>query len=562
MSYLNPYDLDELLLHKVAPPPTVDEKTELERIASLNVVGFKEADVREEVINPLLKVIGYKKGNEHSVDREKHIKFVGSTNRYIDYSLTVWEQDFWLVEAKRPRYNQEVFGYKEASQAFEYAAHPEIRAALVVICDGVKLEIFDREESVENPIYRLLIKNLAREYINLAQYLAPVNVWFFYRRRLLRELDRAFEKEGNLNRVTEFKGIMSRHLDGMRSKVLSNFRANSRIVENRYPESLALADPTDITESLFFVGHSHSAINNMNEVLLKECRSKSAFHTMYRLFPDEPRDANDYYFMHATDFLIRIEASDINVDWVPSWLGGQAVGKDKAVALHNSLPLFLSHFEGDDSRRVISLASSAFRRIAKILAVTTPQIKKSAEIRHLLTRLFDQESTWEQILSSPERNMIFEWEEISLVETSKFVKRFSRKNEGFKVNSAKQELIRILNYEVSLLENIESYKELVSEAGIGETHPTEVCSVCYDNLGHGVLCILEHYEKWRNYVISNHRSLVEENAKLGSWAAKKILGEQVGQNSQYIYDESIACRRFFFGDENLQERLNKAYGRI
>lgn len=562
MSYPKPHDLEQLLLHKVAPPPSVDESAELERIASLDVVGFKEADVREEIINPLLKIIGYKKGNEHSVDREKHIKFVGSTNRYIDYSLTVWEQDFWLVEAKRPNCNQEFFGYKEASQAFEYAAHPEIRAALVVICDGIKLEIFDREESVEKPIYRLLIKNLAQEYINVAQYLAPVNVWFFYRRRLLRELDRAFEKEGNLNRVTEFKGIMSRHLDGMRSKVLSNFRANSKKDESRYPESLAQADPTDITESLFFLAHSHPAIHHMNEVLLNECRSKSAFHTMYRLFPDEPRDANDFYFMHATDFLIRLEDSDIKVNWAPSWLAGQAVNKDMAVALQNLLPLLLSHFDGDDSRRVISLASSAYRRIAKILAVTTPQIRKSAEFRHLLTRLIEPESTWGQILSSPERNMIFEWEEISLLETSKFVKRFSGKKEGFKINSAKQELIRILNYEISLLDNIENYRDLVSEAGIGEMHPTEFCSVSYDNLGHGVLCILEHYEKWRDYVISNHKNLVEENAKLGSWAARKILGEEINQSSQYIYDESIACNRFFFGDKALQKRLKKAYGRI
>lgn len=554
--------MDELLLHKAAPPPSLAEKTELERIALLDVTDFKEADVREEIINPLLKIIGYRKGNEHSVDREKHIKFVGSTDRYIDYSLTVWEQDFWLVEAKRPHNNQKAFGYKEASQAFEYAAHPEIRAALVVICDGIKLEIFDREESVEKPIYSLQINNLADEYLNVAQYLAPVNVWFFYRRRLLRELDRAFEKEGNLNRVTEFKGIMSRHLDGMRSRILSNFRTNSKKDENRYPDSLAFADPTDITESLFFIGHSHPAIHNMNEVLVNECRIKSAFHTMYRLFPDEPRDANDFYFMHATDFLIRLEASDINVSWAPSWLGGQLASKDKAVALQKILPLLLSHFEGDDSRKVISLVSSAYRRIAKILAVTTPQIRQSAEFGHLLTRLFAPESTWEQILSSPERNMIFGWEGASLAETNKFVKRFSQENKKIKVHSAKQELNRILEFEISLIENIPNYKELVSEADIGETHPTECCSVSYDYLGHGVLCILETNEKWRNYVISNHRVLVEEIAKLGSWAARKILGEETGQSSQYSYDKSIACKRFFFGDGTLQDRLNKAYGRI
>jgi len=175
------YNLDQLLLQKVAEPPSSDQVAELERISDLNVDGFKEADVREEIINPLLRIIGYRKGNEYSVDREKHIKFVGATSRYIDYSLTLWEQDFWLIEAKRPKPSQKSFGYEDASQAFEYASHPDIRAALVVLCDGIKLELFDREENVEAPILSILIKNIVHEYHKLATYLSPLNVWFFYR---------------------------------------------------------------------------------------------------------------------------------------------------------------------------------------------------------------------------------------------------------------------------------------------------------------------------------------------------------------------------------------------
>ena len=229
-------NMDQLLLRKAVHPLSSKEVAEIKRIASLDVQDFKEADVREEIINPILKIMGYQKGNEYSVDREKHIKFVGSTKRYIDYSLTIWEQDFWLVEAKRPNRQQDSFGYKEVSQAFEYASHPEIRAALVVICDGFRLELFDREENVEHPIFGFLISELSGKYLELAQYLTPLNVWFFYRRRLLRELDRAFEKESNLGRVSEFKKIMSRHLDGMRGRVLSNFQANVKKYGGFNPE--------------------------------------------------------------------------------------------------------------------------------------------------------------------------------------------------------------------------------------------------------------------------------------------------------------------------------------
>jgi len=468
---------------------------------------------------------------------------------------------FLVGRSEEAQKNQDHFGYEEASQAFEYAAHPEIRAALVVICDGIKLEVFDREESVEEPVYRLLISELVDNYSDVAQFLAPVNVWFFYRRRLLRELDRAFEKEGNLNRVTEFKGIMSRHLDGMRSRVLENFRASIKKDGDPYPDSLALADPIDITESQFFIAHSFPAIQIMNSVLMNECRSRSAFQTMYRLFPDEPRDANDFYYMHATAFLINLEASDVHVSWAPTWLGGQSVCEHKAEPLYKLLPLLLSHFEGDDSRKVISLVSSAYRRIAKILAVTTSQIRKTAEFRHIQTRLFEPESTWEQILSSPQRNIIFELEQVVLAETSRFVKKFSRSNGEFKVNMAKLELFQLLNNEISLLENISSYSDLVSESEIGEIHPTEYCSVSYDHLGHSVLCIIEKNDKWLNYVLTNHKGLVEENAKMGSSAARSILGEELGEESQYEYDKSIACKRFFFGDESLQARLNDAYGR-
>ncbi len=54
----------------------------------LNVV------VREEIINPILRIMGHRKGDFSSVDREKHISFAGKTSKYIDYNLTLWESNF------------------------------------------------------------------------------------------------------------------------------------------------------------------------------------------------------------------------------------------------------------------------------------------------------------------------------------------------------------------------------------------------------------------------------------------------------------------------------------
>jgi hypothetical protein len=555
------YNLDQLLLHKVAERPSDDQIAELEYISKLTVDRFKEADVREEIINPILKIVGYRKGNDYSVDREKHIKFVGSKNRYIDYCLTIWEQDFWLIEAKRPTPSQKSFGYKEASQAFEYASHPNIRAALVVLCDGIKLEIFDREENVEVPILSILIQNIVDEYQNLAAYLAPLNVWFFYRRRLIRELDRAFEKEGNLNRVSEFQQVMSRHLDGMRDKVLTNFRANRKMDENSYPHSLKSASPKDVTECHFFVGQSGLAIQFMSDTLLNECRTSSPFHTMYRLFPDEPRDANDFYYMHATDFLIRLESSNIDLHWVPGWLGDRDSEKDKSKILKNLLLLLLSHFENDEPRKIVSLASSAYRRLAKILAVITPGPKMLAELMHKFTRASAPEFSWEQILSSAERNLIFEWENFSILQTSEFVKRNLGDSRRFRVNLAKAELIRLIDTEATILESVPNYQEMLSEANLGEIHPTEYCSVSYDNLGHEVLCVLKSSEKWKAHVLSKHEDLVVELAKLGSRSARECLGEDIRRPSTSNEEHDLACSRFFFSNENLYQRICAGYGR-
>ena len=160
---------EKLLLYKGLEPLEKEDLKELKFIQELSVTDFKEADVREEIINPILKILGYRKGQYFSVDREKHLSFLGKTSKYIDYNLTLWKENFWIIEAKRPLAGDS-FNYNELKQAVEYSIHPKINAAIVVLCDGIKLEVFDREENLEEAILSFKIVDLLDNFNKLRNF--------------------------------------------------------------------------------------------------------------------------------------------------------------------------------------------------------------------------------------------------------------------------------------------------------------------------------------------------------------------------------------------------------
>ncbi len=70
---------------------------------------------------------------------------------------------------------------------------------LIMLCDGRTLELFDREKDLSYPVLRISIPHIKNDFENLRKLLDPVNVWFFYKRRIIRFIDRAFEHEVNQN---------------------------------------------------------------------------------------------------------------------------------------------------------------------------------------------------------------------------------------------------------------------------------------------------------------------------------------------------------------------------
>jgi hypothetical protein len=98
---INQY-IQRALTSKNAQKPSVEALRELQRIENLDVSDFSEADVREEIINPILVLLGYQKGKYSSLDREKYLNIAGK-KKFIDYSMKLWEKHYWLIEAKNQK---------------------------------------------------------------------------------------------------------------------------------------------------------------------------------------------------------------------------------------------------------------------------------------------------------------------------------------------------------------------------------------------------------------------------------------------------------------------------
>ncbi|MDR0546261.1 MAG: type I restriction enzyme HsdR N-terminal domain-containing protein [Dysgonamonadaceae bacterium] len=139
----------------------------------VNNPDFKEASVRLQIINPILKEFGYEGQN---IVEEKAVKIkTGSkkpaTDIYADYALRVNNNFVCVVEAKAP---DKSINDNIIEQAFSYAFHFEIRSAYFAICNGVEFHHY--KTNIERmPLLRFNVADIEEYWEKLAMYLAPTS---------------------------------------------------------------------------------------------------------------------------------------------------------------------------------------------------------------------------------------------------------------------------------------------------------------------------------------------------------------------------------------------------
>lgn len=110
---------------------------------------FREDAVREEIIAPVLKALGYRPAGRFSVQRGKSLAvpfvMLGSTKRTVrlipDYALYVDDRAVLVLDAKAP--SEDVLDLAHLGQTYSYAIHPEIRCDHYAVCNGLRLVVFE-----------------------------------------------------------------------------------------------------------------------------------------------------------------------------------------------------------------------------------------------------------------------------------------------------------------------------------------------------------------------------------------------------------------------------------
>jgi hypothetical protein len=103
---------------------------------------FKEDAVREEILVPIIKGLGYQVTGDNRVVRSKTLRHpyvsIGSSLQKIsiipDYVFLSEGKPHWVLDAKAP--NENILKSRHAEQAYSYAIHPEIRSEYFALCNG------------------------------------------------------------------------------------------------------------------------------------------------------------------------------------------------------------------------------------------------------------------------------------------------------------------------------------------------------------------------------------------------------------------------------------------
>jgi hypothetical protein len=144
---------------------------------------LNETDVREEVIAPLLRALGYRSGTDNNIIREQSLRYprisLGRKNPLkdpplrgkADYILEVQRAIRWVIEAKAPDVDM---GADEIEQAWSYANHPEVRAVYFALCNGRQFVIFQTNQAPDNqPLLTILYEEFSNAFPRLQNVIGP-----------------------------------------------------------------------------------------------------------------------------------------------------------------------------------------------------------------------------------------------------------------------------------------------------------------------------------------------------------------------------------------------------
>lgn len=147
--------------------------------SALDDPHFKEDSVREEILAPLLRGLGYSATGENRIVRSKALVHpfvtIGTHKHKInivpDYTLFVSGKPAWVLEAKAP--GEDVRDPSHVAQAYSYAIHSEVRVSWYAVSNGGELALYHVHDATTRPRFSFELRGVHALWPALMDRLAP-----------------------------------------------------------------------------------------------------------------------------------------------------------------------------------------------------------------------------------------------------------------------------------------------------------------------------------------------------------------------------------------------------
>lgn len=141
---------------------------------------FKEDSVREILLVPFLKALGYTPYGHFSITRSPALThpyvLIGTKkyriNIFPDYLLKVKNRAVCIIDAKSPGEN--IRDGKNVEQAYSYAQHPDVRVHVYALFNGRELTVF-HVNRIE-PILVVQVKDIESCWLDIVNVIAPMQI--------------------------------------------------------------------------------------------------------------------------------------------------------------------------------------------------------------------------------------------------------------------------------------------------------------------------------------------------------------------------------------------------
>lgn len=143
---------------------------------------FKEDAVREEIVAPLVRALGYAPSGRFRVIRSRPLEHpyvsIGSIKKQIsifpDYLLSVNDRLCWVMDAKAP--GEAVDDPEHVAQAYSYAIHRDVRVEWFALCNGRELAVYNVADMSSKARLRVQMHRVGESWSDVQTLLRPTGM--------------------------------------------------------------------------------------------------------------------------------------------------------------------------------------------------------------------------------------------------------------------------------------------------------------------------------------------------------------------------------------------------